>query len=182
MMATPTQLTRPTPKGPMAVHASPTPLLPAAQPDVLAPSLRRGAHGSTTSMDCLVETDTAPEAPPLHVDTAFTQYVRSDAMPHSDEKVANRDSSGTPHCSAHGGGRRCQHEGCSKGARGDTEHCKAHGGGRRCQKEGCLKSAEGGGTPHCSAHGGDRRCQHEGCSKSARGDTEHCVLHGGGRR
>jgi hypothetical protein len=79
MMATPTQLTRPTPKGPMAVHASPTPLLPAAQPDVLAPSLRRGAHGSTTSMDCLVETDTAPEAPPLHVDTAFTQYVRSDA-------------------------------------------------------------------------------------------------------
>jgi hypothetical protein len=26
------------------------------------------------------------------------------------------------HCAAHGGGKRCQHEGCSKSAIGDTEH------------------------------------------------------------
>jgi hypothetical protein len=34
-------------------------------------------------------------------------------------------SGGTPHCVAHGGGKRCLHEGCSKSARGDTQHCKA---------------------------------------------------------
>jgi hypothetical protein len=35
------------------------------------------------------------------------------------------------------------------------QHCIAHGGGRRCQLEGCLKSAQGG-TQHCKAHGGGR--------------------------
>jgi hypothetical protein len=55
----------------------------------------------------------------------------------------------------------------------DTEHCKAHGGGRRCQHEGCTKSAADGGTLHCKVHGGGKRCQHEGCTKSARGDTGH---------
>jgi hypothetical protein len=47
-----------------------------------------------------------------------------------------------------------------------TPHCKAHGGGRRCQHEGCSKGAATGGTPHCIAHGGGRRCEREGCSKS----------------
>jgi hypothetical protein len=73
---------------------------------------------------------------------------------------------GTPHCIAHGGGKRCQHEGCTKSARGDTEHCKAHGGGRRCQHDGCLTAAATGGTPICKAHGGGKRCQHAGCTKS----------------
>jgi hypothetical protein len=89
---------------------------------------------------------------------------------------------GTPHCLAHGGGKRCQHEGCLKSALGDTQYCSAHGGGRRCQHEGCSKAAQTGGTPHCRAHGGGRRCQHEGCSKAAEGGTLHCSAHGGGRR
>jgi hypothetical protein len=56
----------------------------------------------------------------------------------------------TGFCSAHGGGRRCQHEGCLKAAvTGGTPHCKA----------------QGGGTQHCQAHRGGRRCQQEGCSK-----------------
>jgi hypothetical protein len=80
---------------------------------------------------------------------------------------------GSPHCSAHGRGRRCQHEGCTKASatNGGTPHCIAHGGGRPagCQHEGCSKLAQGGGTPHCSAHGGGRRCQHEGCTKGAGG-------------
>jgi hypothetical protein len=77
------------------------------------------------------------------------------------------------------GKRQCELEGCTKWAIGDTEHCKAHGGGKRCQKEGCLKSAEGGGTHRCKAHGGGRRCQHEGCSKAAQlGGTQHCIAHG----
>ena len=55
-------------------------------------------------------------------------------------------SGGTPHCTAHGGGKRCQEEGCCKSARGDTGACTAHGGGRRCQHEGCPKAAATGGT------------------------------------
>jgi hypothetical protein len=91
------------------------------------------------------------------------------------------DRSVTPHCKAHGGGKRCQTVDCFKASRGDTGHCSAHGGGRRCQEEGCLKGAEGG-TLHCKAHGGGRRCQTVDCSKSALGDTGHCIAHGGGRR
>jgi hypothetical protein len=47
-----------------------------------------------------------------------------------------------------------------------TQHCQAHGGGKRCQKEGCAKGATDGGTQHCQAHGGGKRCQKEGCSKA----------------
>ena len=60
-------------------------------------------------------------------------------------------SGGTPHCKAHGGGKRCQHEGCCKSAIGDTEHCKAHGGGRRCQQDGCTKPvAHAPGSVYCT--------------------------------
>jgi hypothetical protein len=86
-----------------------------------------------------------------------------------------------PYCKAHGGGRRCQEEGCLKAAEGDTDRCKAHGGGKRCQEEGCPKAAQGA-THHCIAHGGGRRCQEEGCLKAARGGTQRCKAHGGGRR
>ena len=89
---------------------------------------------------------------------------------------------GTQQCRAHGGGRRCQTANCIKGAESNTQHCVSHGGGKRCQHEDCFKSAVAGGTPHCIAHGGGKRCQHEGCSKSARGYTQYCVVHGGGRR
>ena len=79
---------------------------------------------------------------------------------------------GTEYCKAHGGGRRCTHDGCSKAsAAGGTEHCIAHGGGRRCQHENCSTAAQGG-TPLCIAHGGGRRCQMEGCAKSAQGGTQ----------
>ena len=90
---------------------------------------------------------------------------------------------GTGHCIAHGGGRRCQKEGgCLKAANaGGTRLCVAHGGGRRCEEAGCSKGAEGGG--YCKAHGGGRRCQHVGCPKAATsGGTQHCQAHGGGKR
>jgi hypothetical protein len=51
-----------------------------------------------------------------------------------------------------------------------------HGGGRRCQEEGCIKAAVTGGTPFCQAHGGGRRCQQEGCSKPV-ARAPGCVLH-----
>ena len=40
-----------------------------------------------------------------------------------------------------GGARR---RAASREPKGGTSHCKAHGGGRRCQHEGCLKAAQGG--------------------------------------
>jgi hypothetical protein len=66
------------------------------------------------------------------------------------------------------GRRQCEVEGCTKQAvGGGTPHCSAHGGGKRCQEESCLKSAAPeGGTGYCKAHGGGRRCQHEGCLTS----------------
>ena len=81
-------------------------------------------------------------------------------------------------CSAHGGGRRCQVEGCTKGVQ-SRGRCSAHGGGRRCQVEGCDKGAQSRGR--CMAHGGGRRCQVNGCDKGAL-SGERCRAHGGGRR
>ena len=85
------------------------------------------------------------------------------------------------HCKAHGGGRRCLHRNCTKSAQGGTDRCIAHGGGRRCQEEDCAKSAQGG-TDFCKAHGGGSRCQHEGCLTAARDSSGFCKAHGGGRR
>ncbi|KAK3241634.1 hypothetical protein CYMTET_48617 [Cymbomonas tetramitiformis] len=51
-------------------------------------------------------------------------------------------------------------------ARGNTEYCIAHGGGKRCQADGCTKSAQGK-TEYCIAHEGGKRCQADGCTKSA---------------
>lgn len=84
-------------------------------------------------------------------------------------------------CIAHGGGRRCQRSGCHRGAEGRTAFCKAHGGGRRCEFLGCTKSAEGR-TDFCIAHGGGRRCSHDGCTRAARGKSGLCIRHGGGKR
>ncbi|KAF8760517.1 hypothetical protein HU200_010142 [Digitaria exilis] len=87
----------------------------------------------------------------------------------------------TDFCIAHGGGRRCSNEGCKKAARGKSGLCIKHGGGKRCQKENCTKSAEGQ-SGFCIAHGGGRRCKHEGCTKGAQGSTNFCKSHGGGKR
>ena len=39
----------------------------------------------------------------------------------------------------------CEREGCTKQAvSGGTPHCVAHGGGKRCKEEDCTKSAAGG--------------------------------------
>jgi hypothetical protein len=81
---------------------------------------------------------------------------------------------GKQNCHAHGGGRRCQKEGCAKAARPNAQHCIAHGGGKRCQEEDCTKSACGD-TGYCVAHGGGRRCQHDGCFKQV-GCRRHGAL------
>ena len=76
---------------------------------------------------------------------------------------------------AHGGGKRCQTEGCTKSAIADTCRCKAHGGGRRYQQEGCTKAATSGGTPYCMAHGGGKRCREEDCFELASGSWQQVL-------
>ena len=121
------------------------------------------------------------------------------------EENCSKWAQGGGFCIPHGGGRICEHEGCTKSAVNRTRHCGVHGerckeegcskvahaegycvphgGGRRCQHEGCSKSAVAGGTQHCRPHGGGKRCQHEACSKaSVEGGTQHCIAHGGGKR
>lgn len=80
-----------------------------------------------------------------------------------------------------GGGKRCQHPGCPKGAEGKTDYCISHGGGVRCSFEGCQKSARGR-ADFCIAHGGGIRCAVDDCRKSAQGSTPLCIAHGGGAR
>jgi hypothetical protein len=74
----------------------------------------------------------------------------------------------------------CKHEGCSRQARDSTQFCISHGGGWRCQREGCTTAAQG--KKFCSGHGGGPRCQHPNCSKGAQQASGLCVQHGGGRR
>jgi len=48
-------------------------------------------------------------------------------------------------CTAHGGGRRCQFQDCTRSAQSSTNFCVRHGGGRKCQIEGCQKVCGSGG-------------------------------------
>ncbi|KAK3271517.1 hypothetical protein CYMTET_20139 [Cymbomonas tetramitiformis] len=89
-------------------------------------------------------------APTVPVGVAATP-----TLPEDTAEVAGDDmppQSSTEYCAAHGGGKRCQAEGCTKSAQGSTEYCVAHEGGKCCQDEGCTKSAQGS-TEYCAAHG-----------------------------
>ncbi|KAF1790053.1 hypothetical protein GQ600_456 [Phytophthora cactorum] len=69
-------------------------------------------------------------------------------------------------CKTHGGGARCQVEGCDKSSQGGGL-CRAHGGGKKCRIPGCSKGTQRLGL--CYLHGGIRRCIMEGCKKKDRG-------------
>ncbi|TDH71620.1 hypothetical protein CCR75_001749 [Bremia lactucae] len=53
-------------------------------------------------------------------------------------------------CRGHGGGRRCQHFDCTKGAQSRSDFCWAHGGGQRCEVKGCTRSRKSKSL--CVAH------------------------------
>jgi len=74
-------------------------------------------------------------------------------------------------------------EGCDKLTvrQGKSVRCNAHGGGRRCSTDGCTKLTSRN-TDNCIAHGGGKRCTHPGCSKSALDQVQFCMRHGGGTR
>lgn len=61
----------------------------------------------------------------------------------------------------------CNHANCPKRAR-KGGLCVSHGGGRRCQEDGCVKSVQTGGIPdRCFAHGGGKRCADENCTRGS---------------
>lgn len=80
-------------------------------------------------------------------------------------------------CLRHGGGYRCQEEGCTRSAY-STKYCSRHGGGPRCQWDGCGKGAISNSS-YCRRHGGGSRCQHPNCPEGARQGFNFCLNHGG---
>lgn len=84
-------------------------------------------------------------------------------------------------CVTHGGGVKCNENGCNKLSQRKTNKCISHGGGIRCNENGCNKSAIGK-TYKCFAHGGGLRCTVYGCNRSARSKHGKCKTHGGGVR
>lgn len=80
-------------------------------------------------------------------------------------------------CLRHGGGYRCQEDGCTRSAY-STKYCSRHGGGPRCQWDGCVKGAISNSS-FCRRHGGGSRCQHPNCPEGARQGFNFCLNHGG---
>jgi len=80
-------------------------------------------------------------------------------------------------CLRHGGGYRCQQDGCTRSAY-STKYCSKHGGGPRCQWQSCVKGAISNST-FCRRHGGGNRCQHPNCPEGARQGFNYCLNHGG---
>lgn len=88
-------------------------------------------------------------------------------------------------CRKHGGGPRCQAQGCIHAANVSGGLCRKHGGGPRCQFSGCSKgSSTTGDRRFCVEHGGGKRCEYKGCPSTAAtfGIKEFCITHGGGKR
>ncbi|CAH0517467.1 unnamed protein product [Peronospora belbahrii] len=77
---------------------------------------------------------------------------------------------------AHGGGKKCEADGCKNWALGGGICLEHKGPGKRCKTLGCTKYDLGGG--HCIAHGGGRKCVVEGCDK-IRQVNKRCRGHGG---
>lgn len=94
---------------------------------------------------------------------------------------SNKPNGRTPFCWDHwSAARQCQHAGCEKLSQGNTRLCIAHGGGRRCTHPGCNKGARD--RFFCAAHGGGKRCSVADCGKAAVGGSDLCTGHGGGKR
>ena len=76
--------------------------------------------------------------------------------------------------------RQCKFEHCEMFRQGNTQFCKRHGGGRKCQVDGCTKLARG--RKYCASHGGGKRCIEPNCIRMAVGVSGRCLRHGGGKR
>lgn len=72
------------------------------------------------------------------------------------------------------GAKRCSADECGKIAV-SKGLCRGHGGGRRCQSQGCNKCAQSR-SPYCWAHGGGKRCEAPNCRRS-RKTKRFCVDH-----
>lgn len=117
--------------------------------------------------------------------TKFSQGPTSLCVAHGGGKLCTSEgcskvSKGSGYCIFHGGGKRCIVEGCGKSAKGPKGVCVAHGGGRRCRRLECNKLAISNGL--CKIHGGGRLCDVEGCNNSRQGRGKKCKRHGGGSK
>lgn len=68
--------------------------------------------------------------------TSWARVLTRCSLPFS---VSQSAVGGSNLCTAHGGGRRCHFQDCTRSAQSSTNYCVRHGGGRKCQVEGCQK-------------------------------------------
>lgn len=104
---------------------------------------------------------------------------------HAPSPDATGERDGVVRCMLHGAGpagRRCNAEGCAKGAVSTSNWCKAHGGGARCSYPECTKAAADSTSALCVAHGGGYRCTEQECTRYVRGPGLPCTAHGGPKR
>ena len=64
--------------------------------------------------------------------------VHDESAPRCEEDGCDELARARGRCRNHGGyvNRDCGRDGCAKHALSGSEHCRAHGGGKRCQREG----------------------------------------------
>ncbi|CAM9458546.1 unnamed protein product [Scytosiphon promiscuus] len=149
---------------------------PAAEPPSLSPPSSSSSSSSSATAVC--RAPGCRKAPNGRTPFCWDHWSAARQCQHAGcDKLSQGN---TRLCIAHGGGRRCTHPGCNKGAR-DRFFCAAHGGGKRCGVAECGKAAVGG-SDLCTGHGGGKRCQSPNCPKSAQSKTNFCVRHGGGRK
>mmetsp|Transcript_26698 Transcript_26698/g.44776 ORF Transcript_26698/g.44776 Transcript_26698/m.44776 type:complete len:217 (+) Transcript_26698:318-968(+) len=121
---------------------------------------------------------------------ALANQVSSPLKECKQENCTKFVEGGNPYCTTHGGGRKCQHEGCRKHAEvavgqqlaSKDSYCKAHREERR-KLEGKTLSKSKLKIAQITKSTVDRKCQHANCSKlAAHGGTLFCMAHGGGLR
>ncbi|POM70189.1 Hypothetical protein PHPALM_13408, partial [Phytophthora palmivora] len=133
------------------------------------PSLVPGAESSENT-ELRLATPTLQEAQPVAGPKRKKRKARICKEPDCDKYVVDHGL-----CIRHGGGKRCNVDGCNCRAQ-NRGLCWKHGGYTICKVEGCAKRAKSRGI--CWSHGGGTRCKYDGCSKIAV-SLGRCWAHGG---
>lgn len=104
---------------------------PSALPRPASPYLSDSSHSSSSS--CHTNTNTGVRR--RRTGTSAQCNGKKCQIDNCDKISVSRGL-----CRGHGGGRRCQHAGCSKGAQSRSDYCWSHGGGQRCEVPNCMRS------------------------------------------
>lgn len=139
----------------------------------------RAVHSHGPSLHGLTHIPLTPAAEEQWNNSAMSFSARKCASPRRvylcNESHCQKRDAGGGFCVKHGGGRRCEVQGCSRVIQGKGRKCKSHGGGTKCSVESCVKKSVGRGF--CYEHGGGKRCRVEGCNEPAIRSKLYCTQH-----